>query len=398
MQKAAQRLCSPQAPRPHAFIFIALSLVFAVLLPIQSANSNPPPSPDEACAGCHKEQSLSYIHTAHHLTSQPAGAASLRAAFTGSADRLTISDGARGGEPSLSFLMEAKDGRYSETAVTGFADHLQQRRESIDVVIGSGKRGQSYLYWSGNQLFELPVSYWTDGHRWINSPGYDDGTADFSRPVNPGCLECHATSIKALSTDPLTNRYEKDSLVTGIHCQTCHGPGDTHIALEQSGRQTAHAILNPAHFSRDRQLDLCALCHNGTQRQELVPAFSYTPGEPLAKYFKSLASPAEHPDVHGNQVGLLERSRCFLSSTMTCSTCHNVHAPERTAASYSQQCLHCHQWQSCGVSKTLGKRISDNCIDCHMPVEQTTLIVSETAGSEVRASMRSHWIKAYTRK
>jgi len=44
--------------------------------------------------------------------------------------------------------------------------------ERIDVVIGSGVRGQSYLYWHGDQLYELPVSYWSDGGRWINSPGY----------------------------------------------------------------------------------------------------------------------------------------------------------------------------------------------------------------------------------
>jgi len=39
----------------------------------------------------------------------------------------------------------------------------------MDIVIGSGVRGQSYLYWHGDQLYELPVSYWSDGSRWINS-------------------------------------------------------------------------------------------------------------------------------------------------------------------------------------------------------------------------------------
>ena len=56
------------------------------------------------------------------------------------------------------------------------------RAERIDLITGSGMRGQTYLFWQGDRLFELPVSYWSDGHRWINSPGYIDGTADFSRP------------------------------------------------------------------------------------------------------------------------------------------------------------------------------------------------------------------------
>jgi hypothetical protein len=43
----------------------------------------------------------------------------------------------------------------------------------------------------------------------------------------------------------------------------------------------------------------------------------------------------------------------------------------------------------------MGRTIENNCIDCHMPVEPTKLIVSETAGKLTRASMRNHWIKVY---
>lgn len=39
---------------------------------------------------------------------------------------------------------------------------------------------------------------------------------------------------------------------------------------------------------------------------------------------------------HGNQVGLLERSRCYIASpNMSCSTCHDVHTPEKPVALYS---------------------------------------------------------------
>jgi hypothetical protein len=37
-----------------------------------------------------------------------------------------------------------------------------------------------------------------------------------------------------------------------------------------------------------------------------------------------------------------------------------------------------------------------NCIDCHMPVEPTNVIASETAGQIIRAKMRNHWIKIYS--
>lgn len=353
---------------------------------------------DAACLKCHQTQGLSYLHTAHHLTSQIAGKDSVLGSFEPGSNVLMIVDPAHAtAEPGLFFKMEKKDGSFYETAETGFGTDLEKRTERIDLVTGSGVRGVTYLYWQGDQLFELPVSYWKDGHKWINSPGYEDGSANFSRPVNPGCLECHATYIKALSADPLTNSYDRSTLVTGISCEVCHGPGADHIAKQKAGSATDQAILNPAKFSRDRQIDLCALCHNGIQREALTPAFSYIPGQPLNNFFKPMPSDtAEHPDVHGNQVGLLERSRCFRDSkTMTCSTCHDVHAPERIAASYSDRCLTCHKWQSCGMAKTMGEKIKSNCIDCHMPVEATNVIVSETAGKEVRATMRNHWIKVY---
>jgi Cytochrome c554 and c-prime len=355
---------------------------------------------DAACASCHGQQSASYIHTSHSLTSRPVNKDSVLASFAEGRNILTIVNPANAaGQPGLYFKMEEKEDGYYQTAVTGFDSQLLTRTERMDVVTGSGARGSTYLYWEGDQLFELPVSYWTDGHQWINSPGYTNGTVDFSRPINPGCLECHASYIQPLSADPMTNHYDRTSLVTGITCERCHGPGAEHIAQQKDGTAGTQGqeILNPTKFPRDRQVDLCALCHNGIQREATAPAFSYVPGQPLSNYFKPLpVSTAEHPDVHGNQVGLLERSRCYLSSPqMSCSTCHDVHAVERPAAAYSERCINCHKWQSCGVSKRLGHAITKNCIDCHMPVEQTNVIVSETGDRIVQASMRNHWIKVY---
>ncbi len=399
--------------RPAIFLIFAVALAASCLgLPQANEKSKdataapsagrPGYAGDAACAKCHREESLSFEHTAHHLTSQPANTQTVLGNLHSPGNVLTVSDPKKNpSQPALFFKTEIKGDKITQSAVTGWDDQLLTRREQLDVVTGSGVRGQTYLYWQGDRLFELPVSYWTDGHRWVNSPGYIDGTADFSRPINPGCLECHASYIRPLSTDTLTNSYDKQTLVTGISCETCHGPGAEHVARysNDATKPTESAILNPAKFSRDRQVDACAYCHNGIQRQALAPAFSFVPGKPLTDFFKPLPTEAAaHPDVHGNQVGLLERSRCYESSPeMSCSTCHNTHAPEKTAASYSTACLKCHQWTTCGESKRLGPSIAKNCIDCHMPVEPTNVIVSETAGEVVRARMRNHWIKVYSR-
>jgi len=356
-----------------------------------------------SCFSCHKELSQNYQHNGHYLTSQIPTPGSVLGSFRKDANSLTIVDPAQSDRPGLQFVMEARKDGFFETARSGWKPDVFERTERIDLVTGSGVRGQTYLYWQGDRLFELPVSYWTDGHRWINSPGYFDGTADFSRVVNPACLECHATFIRALSSDPGTNRYDRESLIVGISCESCHGPGADHVRLETKhetapSESAPHGILNPANFSRDRKVDLCAECHNGIQRAALAPTFSYLPGRPLSEFFKQLPSPdVEHPDVHGNQVGLLQRSKCYRSSEkMNCTICHDVHTTGKSAAFYSAKCLTCHQWQSCGMARKVGHdRIANRCIDCHMPVEETNVIVSETAGKVVHAKMRNHWIKIY---
>ncbi len=356
---------------------------------------------DAVCLDCHAKESQSYVHTAHHLTSQPAPQDTVLGSFAAGKNILTISSptGDRAA-PKLYFAMESREGGLYETAVAEMNGKKLSHTAKMDVVIGSGIRGQTYLYWLGNQLFELPVSYWTDGRQWINSPGYEDGTANFERRADPRCVECHASYIHALSDDPQTNVYDRNSLVLGISCEVCHGTGKAHVAQERStGHRPQPAtptILNPAKLNRDRQVDQCALCHNGTARLGLAGAFAYVPGQPLDQYYAPPLSASGQLDVHGNQVGLLQKSRCFLSSpAMTCSTCHNVHAPERAAADYSSRCLACHRWQSCGEAKRIGAGIVRDCIGCHMPLQQTNAIVSETAGRVLRTSIRTHWIKVY---
>jgi hypothetical protein len=45
------------------------------------------------------------------------------------------------------------------------------------------------------------------------------------------------------------------------------------------------------------------------------------------------------------------------------------------------------------MERKLGPEIATKCIDCHMPVEQTNAIVSETGDRVIRTKMRTHWIK-----
>ena len=383
---------------------LIVALVILSCTVLTSAQPSPVRAPthdrytgDQKCLSCHKEKD-SYLRTAHHLTSRSPTRESVLAHFSAGANVLKTSN------PDLIYHMDATSDGFYETAVQGPPEDPVVRRERIDLVIGSGRKGQTYLFWRGNRLFELPVSYWTELDNWVSSPGYREDLAEFSRPVPGRCLECHAGYFEAQPASPSPNAYNKANFVLGISCERCHGPGQEHARKHEPRPQKPadeqkpvdEAIVNPAKLARKRQIDVCAVCHAGIGAMPLSPAFSYFPGALLEDYIV-----LEHPrpdaaiDVHGNQVALLERSRCFESSHMTCSTCHNVHTTQRDAASFSQHCLACHKAENCGMHEKLGAKIADNCVDCHMPPQSSNAIVSDASGRKVRPLVRSHWIKVY---
>ena len=157
---------------------------------------------DEVCGSCHSDNFETFSRTAHHLTSRPASVHSIAGSFASGANTMRTSN------PGLSFHMEAKNGRFYETALWGIPPATTPQIKPIEVVIGSGRKGQTYLYWKGERLFQLPVSYWVDLGQWVNSPGYEDGYADFARPVPSRCLECHGSYAESLPGAPPNNRYE----------------------------------------------------------------------------------------------------------------------------------------------------------------------------------------------
>ena len=342
---------------------------------------------DGACSSCHREKVEGFHQTAHYLTSSLPSKDSILGNFTPGANVLRTSN------PDLSFRMEEKEASFFQTAVEGAAPDSESRTERFGLVIGSGGKGQTYLYWRGDRLFQLPVSYWKE-LGWVNSPGYRDGEVNFERPIIPRCLECHATYFAALPPPP--NRYSQAGFVVGITCEKCHGTGSEHVQQEKlkPGPAAHSAVLNPDRFSRDRQMDLCAWCHAGHGRAA-APAFSYVPGEALEKYIEFARPLPNAPiDVHGDQVDLLRKSRCYQSSGMTCLTCHDVHIAQHDLSAFSQRCLNCHKPGSDAFPK-VGHQPTSNCINCHMPKQETNLIVFDSKGNKKRPEVRTHWIKTY---
>jgi hypothetical protein len=348
----------------------------------------------EACRTCHKDICDSFNKTVHHLTSGIANKDYIKGSFEKDEDTFVYND-------SMKVVMEERQAGLFQVA---YLNGKEEEAQRFDIVIGSGKKGQTYLYWRGNDLMQLPVSYFAGVHHWANSPGYPSTKFFFDRNIETRCMECHTTFAENISGSV----YLQNKIIYGVDCERCHGPAAEHIQFHVQNPQEklGKFISNPALLSRQQRLDVCALCHSGVM-QSMKPAFSFLPGDTLSKYFiiNSSGIDSFKLDVHANQYGLLSASKCFrMSGTMTCSSCHNTHIKENgDLIAYAQKCMACHTQTNHKYSSFQNKSQSfmmANCINCHMPVgtsKKLTLLVSEDSILSPEL-VRSHLIAIYSGK
>lgn len=290
-----------------------------------------------SCIPCHEAIYKTHLKTAHHKTSGLATDENVFGSFNSDKDRIDLVG-------SRVRMLKESDAFYQQRMDFGSKKTFETR---IDMVIGSGVKGQSHLAFKGDSLYQLQASYFTLTDSWINSPGYPN--YGFRRPVMDNCIKCHVTFAKNESFSGNTNIYEKNSFIYGIECERCHGPSQEHVDFRTGKTPTDHAdpIVGIEALDRQLQMDICAQCHAGLQANQLKGnPFSYIVGENLEDYAKNYytGKPESELDVHGNQVGLLKSSECFNNSvTMSCTTCHDPHRNQRgDQQHFNAKCIECH--------------------------------------------------------
>lgn len=393
------------------YIFIILSLIlFTTCINNQNKKQKPPVQTitqkkitdavtyskfagSQVCSNCHKNITNDYFHSAHFYTSQSASAKTIKGSFKSGGNSFAYDE-------NRMVKLEKRDSGFYQVYYYKGAEHVTRR---FDIVIGSGTKGQTYLSWVKNQLIELPVSYFTQVHQWANSPGYPLYPTLFNRPATTRCLECHSTFATTL-TPPMQEpeKFDSTKMILSVGCEKCHGPAAQHVAFETQhpNDSVGMYIVNPAKLSRQLSIDVCALCHSG-RLQKSQPSFQFIAGDTLANYFltNAKAQDINTVDVHGNQLGLLQASKCFqLSEAMTCITCHDIHKNERGKTElFSQRCISCHTEQHKTIAGISNKNLIKNCIDCHMPLQTSRSISFLLQGKTepVEAMMRSHYITVY---
>lgn len=351
------------------------------------------------CITCHREIYESYQKTAHNLSSRPASKETIKGSFATDSNTFYY-------RPELKIVMEQHDSGFYQVA---YLNDVMKKTARFDIVTGSGRKGQSYLYWRNDNVYQLPVSYYIPEKSWVNSPNFPPHNVQFTRNIPIGCFECHSSYIQRTATKPigdyLVDYFDKQKIVYGIDCERCHGPAAAHVDFHENNplEKKSRYIESIAGLPRQEKLDMCAVCHSGA-RQTITSTFDFKPGSKLSDYFYPDTSSlnTSQIDVHGKQYQLLTASKCFLkSSTLTCSSCHNTHVEERNSMkAFSLRCVNCHATSNHDMLKmpdSVRASIVNNCIDCHMPARPSALITMQAQNrtKPIPALVRTHFIAVY---
>ena len=304
---------------------------------------------EEACYFCHKDAVDGFASTPMGLSmrlpaQEPAG--------TVTTPQATLR------------IASTRDGTWQT-----LGSHGLSAKYRVDYVIGSGTHASGYIVSFANHLFQSPLAYYRRRAAYGLAPGYEtEADPDFTRPIKPGCLLCHAGSFAAV---PGTiNQYAPQPFShLAISCDRCHGPVSDHL-----DHPSAATIINPARLDPAARDSVCEQCHLKGVARVPNPGKQFTDfvvGQPLEQTFTTYidAMPnGEQPPFrvisHSEELAL---SRCKRSSgnRMWCGTCHDPHrAPVNVAAYYRARCLTCHATTHFAASHP--SRTS-NCIGCHMP-------------------------------
>jgi len=353
----------------------------------------------EMCAACHAERYESWAASTH---------------------------GRAGGEPTSDVVIAPFDGApilFSDAEVvprispegvyefvvrqTGHAE-LVYRVDGViggGHMVGGGTQGFTWRTPDGTERF-LPFDWSRHESRWFCNTGtrLDQGWLPVTEEMSladcgdwpplrvlgtvdrfGNCQGCHGSQI--ITDQPVGEMYRTRFTTLRINCESCHGPGRTHVALAQSGSlgfdaETGFASLTT--LDEDGSLDLCFQCH----ALKDVLREGHLPGAPLGDYyalkFPVLGDEPFFPDFRVKTFAYQEThlsSACYLSGSMTCVSCHEPHGQayqdEFGAPLQGRfddgQCTSCHASKATNVERhTFHPEGSEGslCVSCHMPYLQ----------------------------
>lgn len=277
-------------------------------------------------------------------------------------------------------------------------DTIHQLTVAIDFIVGSGQHTNSHLFKRGDYLYQAPITFYVQQQKWDLAPGFENGNnSRFNRVLTTECLSCHNAMPKMQENSD----FKYAEVATGIDCERCHGPGELHVQKHQNGEKDEdidYTIVNPSKLSWERQVDVCQRCHlQGLNVLKEGKSFlDFIPGMELKDVFEIYLPQYEGGQSRfdmANHAQRFQMSSCFIEGnkqdlSFTCISCHNPHiSVEQTGKGvYNAACSNCHTSEDeCGLDAGKRLEVSNNCVQCHMPVSSSEDIPHVT--------VHDHWIQ-----
>ncbi|MCA9037015.1 MAG: hypothetical protein KDA91_17890 [Planctomycetaceae bacterium] len=292
-----------------------------------------------------------------------------------------------GADSYLNYSVDISDGEmiHCEAAKSvQTEEEIYEHRQPVQIAIGSGKRGKSYITHENGVLLMSPLTWYSQAGKWDLSPGYELHNRHFQRRIVDGCVQCHTSTPQYISDS--SNLFEENPFrELPIGCERCHGPGQEHVAYHQSSgdspeRSAQDPVCRLNDLNAAQMNSVCFQCHLIGESRVLRPGmtdFDFRPGMSVndvwVTFLRSNAGvDSEQKTEAVSHVEQMLQSKCFQGSDgeFGCTSCHDPHQqpPEESSKKfYSEKCISCHSTppEAC-VSEN--QPVADtNCIACHMP-------------------------------
>ncbi len=401
---------SPKRPSLHTFA-AAIALCSMVGCGKKESAGEPTFVGSNSCADCHEVETDEWHGSDHHLAMQVANEKTVLGDFN------DVSFSHYGVESK--FYKEGEDFYVKTPNSEGVPTEYK-----IEYTFGHYPLQQYLIPFPGGRYQALSICWDSHpkeegGQRWFHlypdEPIPHDDILHWTRQHfnwNYMCADCHSTDLKK-NYDKESDTYSTTWAENNVSCESCHGPGSTH--LEWAKSPDDYEGMNPDRFglsvvlkerepggwmidpktlkpSRTRPLDstvqveTCAPCHS--RRRPLEMTFQHGQRFHDTHLPNILEDRLYHPDGQIKEEVYVYGS--FLQSKMfhagvRCTDCHNPHTlkPRVEGNALCAQCHiptkyntpehHYHPVGSTGAS----------CIECHMP-EQNYMVVDPRRDHSIR--------------
>ncbi|MCU0864902.1 MAG: C cytochrome precursor [Planctomycetes bacterium] len=294
-----------------------------------------------------------------------------------------------------------------------------------------------YSTGEGRELGPFPLAYKIEERIWLPLTTVFVLPPESRDPPEPGawnqsCAMCHTTH-----PEPRVDIGRNDTQVAelGIACESCHGPGEAHVAANQNPLRRYAArfagrddtVVNPAALAPVRSAQVCGHCHSvSILREQHFDAWRehgspFRPGQDLQATHRVIElgdrdlpelrrDLQENPNffassfwsdgevrLSGREFSGLRRSPCYThgdpARQLDCTSCHEMHPDDgsspaawqrgqmRPSATGNAACTQCHEALAEPAALSAHTHhapdsIGSRCYDCHMPHTSVGLMKS----------------------